>query len=86
MKILAKGNSMLPTLEDGEIYNLEIGYNIKIGDIVVYNINSLIICHRVVDIIVTRNKTVFLITKGDNCPEVDPYPITLDKVIGKIII
>lgn len=89
MNILAKGNSMLPTLKNGELYSLELLKNndISIGDIIVYCINDgTVICHRVMDIIYSKNNTIFLITKGDNCTEIDPYIVTLDKVIGKIII
>jgi signal peptidase I len=88
MNILAKGNSMFPTLKDGELYNLVLleNGNVDTGDIIVYCVNDIIICHRIINIIQSKDNTLFLVTKGDNCAESDPYAVTLDKVIGKIII
>ena len=88
MTILAKGNSMLPTLKDGETYNIELLENttIQIGDIIVYCIDNLIICHRVINILSSKNNHTFYKTKGDNCTDPDPYAINSDMVIGKILI
>lgn len=88
MNILAKGNSMFSTMKEGELYNIDIENNkvLNIGDIIVYVKNEMVICHRIIDIIRTKNNSIFYVTKGDNCTEPDPYAITLDKVIGKIII
>ena len=88
MNILAKGNSMLPTLKDDEIYNIELIENntIQIGDIIVYYADSLLICHRVIGIISSKDNHIYYKTKGDNCNKPDPYAITLDMVIGKIVI
>ncbi len=88
IQILATGDSMFPTLEDGKLYDLELLENntIFVGDIIVFYINDLIICHRVVEVVTSKNQTKFFVTKGDNCSQIDPYTITTDKVIGKIII
>ena len=58
MNILAKGNSMLPTLKDGEIYNIELIEEdvIQIGDIIVYYVVSLPICHRIIEIFIEKYK------------------------------
>lgn len=88
MHILAKGKSMLPTLKEGENYKLALLENqdVDVGDIIVYCVENLVICHRVINIIRSKNNTVFLKTKGDNCTEPDPYAVTLDMVIGKVIV
>ncbi len=88
MQILASGNSMLPTLEDGKTYNIELvdDRTIQQGDIIVYYADGIVICHRVISILISKNNTVFYRTKGDNCTKPDPYAITKDMVIGKIII
>lgn len=86
MRILAKGTSMYPTLKEGQIYTLE-SFNkekFSIGDIIVYCVDNLTICHRVIKIIHTRSGEVYIKTKGDNCAVADPYAITLDMVVGKI--
>lgn len=59
---------------------------IQIGDIIVYYVDSLLICHRVIGIISSKNNCTYYKTKGDNCNKSDPYAITLDMVIGKIIL
>ena len=86
MKILAKGDSMLPTLKDGEFYEMELlnGESICVGDIIVYCMEGLVICHRVIRVICTKSNMIFIKTKGDNCAKADPYAITMDKVLGKI--
>ena len=47
MYILAKGDSMLPTLTDGEYYRIEPIDNGEISpkDIIVFNIDGITICH-----------------------------------------
>lgn len=86
MYILAKGDSMLPTLVDGEYYRMEPVEidEIHPKDIIVFNKNGIIICHRVLQVINTRNGKMFIQTKGDNCPIPDNFAVTTDMVIGKI--
>ena len=86
MNVLVKGDSMLPTLEDGAFYKLVLDKNIQKNDIIVYCKDGMIICHRVVDIIYSKSNLVFIKTRGDNCKNPDPYAVTLDMVIGKIIL
>ena len=86
MRILAKGSSMVPTLKDGQVYNMKLVHDedINVGDIIVYCVGDLVVCHRVIKVIRTKNNMSFLKTKGDNCVEADPYGITFDMVIGII--
>ena len=86
MYILAKGDSMLPTLVDGEYYRVEPVENGEIHpkDIIVFNKNGITICHRVLQVINTRSGKTFIQTKGDNCSSPDSFAVTLDMVIGKV--
>lgn len=79
---------MLPTLKDGKVYNMIMTTDseIVVGDIVVFHLDGMNICHRVIKVIRSRSGEVFLKTKGDNCLEPDPYAITIGMVIGKIIL
>jgi len=60
MYILAKGDSMLPTLTDGEYYRIEPIENGEIStkDIIVFNINGITICHRVLVVIENNTKSI----------------------------
>lgn len=86
MYILAKGNSMLPTLKSGKLYKIDNSLNdtISVGDIIVFNVKDLVICHRVIKVINAKNKEVFFKTQGDNCEKPDPYAVTQDMIIGRI--
>lgn len=88
MKLLAKGNSMMPTLVDSHFYKMvkiENGQVSK-GDIIVYKVKDLLICHRVIDVVVLKSGRRFYKAKGDNCCDADPYAITIEMIIGKVIV
>ena len=84
MFIIAKGNSMYPALIDGNKYIVDESNisNIQSGDIIVYYANEKVICHRVIHIIKAKNSDVFYKTKGDNCPNPDPFAVRLEQIIG----
>ena len=86
MYIIAKGNSMLPTLKDGYKYKIEPITNGEIypNDIIVFHIGELIICHRVVKVVSTKKGYSFIKTKGDNCLKPDSFAVRSDMIIGKI--
>lgn len=86
MKILAKGNSMLPNLIDGQYYDLDTSKKdpICIGDIIVFLKDDCYICHRVIDIYSAKNGICFYKTKGDNCIMADSWAVTKDDILGKI--
>ena len=88
MRILAKGSSMYPTMKDGSLYNIEPidVQHIQTGDIIAYLVEDMVICHRIIHVISTRNGKMFFKTQGDNCVEPDPYAITEDMLIGKILL
>ena len=87
MNVVAS-KSMEPTLYTGDI--VLINYNpssIQVGDIVVYHAIWFPepVIHRVIaKQELTNNETVY-ITKGDNNPVQDPYPIYSQQVISKVI-
>ena len=88
MKIIASGNSMLPTLIDGRKYKLhKLGKeDIHIGEIVVYKIENVHICNRVIKIVKSAQGSCFYKVKGDNCHKSDPYAVTRNMIIGKVVL
>ena len=86
MQILAEGNSMYPTLVAGGKYNVILvkEEDIVVGDIIVFFINNIVICHRIIEIICFKNNKRFYKTQGDNCSEPDSSAVTFDMIIGKI--
>lgn len=76
-------NSMYPEFSRGSVlivktYNQE---EIKVNDIIEYELNGNLIVHRVVDI----QKEIFenyYITKGDNNPSVDLFPVAQSQIRG----
>lgn len=86
-KILVTGNSMYPTLKEGYVYNAEEIHplDIKIDDIILFKKEKTnIVAHRVVKIIQTKKRKVFL-TKGDNNMSNDNTIIFDGEIIGKVI-
>lgn len=86
MQILAKGNSMYPTLMNGEKYEVEPidQQSVREGDIIVFFAYGEVICHRVIKKITTKSGKIYLKTKGDNCNDADAYAISTDMLIGKV--
>jgi len=74
-------NSMWPVLERGDLILIEGAKkdDIKIGDVIVYEVENGFIIHRV-----TKLMDESLITKGDANTAFD-QPIKYDKVVGKTI-
>lgn len=78
------GRSMNPVLLFGDtvLIRSDIG-DIRIGDIISFKANSMIITHRVVKI--QEGSTLIFQTKGDANNVLDPWDITADQVLGKVI-
>src|SRR5665647_3441092 len=79
-----KGNSMYPTLKAGDIgivekCSLE---DLKIGDIIVYKTNNILVGHRLVHISISNTKYL-LTTKGDKCYKSD-IPFSNEALLGRI--
>ena len=83
ISLTVHGNSMFPTLNDGETVTVIKSEQYNIGDIIAYytitdNLVTIIV-HRV---IFTRSK--YVLTKGDNNSFVDPLKINLCSILGKV--
>ncbi len=80
--------SMYPTLGIGDLVIIEgVKINeIKVGDIIIFKPRyySYPIIHRVVRIIETNGK-IIIKTKGDNNLSVDPWDVTEDLILGRVI-
>ncbi len=79
-----KGFSMYPTLKPGDVGLVEKcrPETLKIGDIVVFKSNNILIGHRIVDIKTKNGETIF-IAKGDKNLNNDA-PFTSNELLGKI--
>ena len=86
MKMIAQGNSMYPTMIEGNEYELSIKSQCEIclGDVIVYKYKDIYICHRIVKIIKSRKGEVFYKTQGDNCLEPDPCAVRSSMIIGVV--
>lgn len=79
-------NSMKPIFERGDIIiykkmdNVE---NIKINDIICYQLDNIKVMHRVIKIETINNKKIFT-TKGDNLLSNDPLKVKEEQIIGTI--
>lgn len=82
-KIRVVGNSMLPTIKNGDIIEINSykGTGIKIGDIVCYCNELYLVIHRVIQIY-NKNNTIYYKVKGDNMDNADLALITQDQILG----
>ncbi|MEM2916173.1 MAG: signal peptidase I [Candidatus Woesearchaeota archaeon] len=84
---LSATGSMLPVLSHGS-HAIQIvpkfPEDIHIGDIVSYNLDGVVIIHRVIGT-GTDGKGVYFITKGDNNPEPDPEPVRFSQIDRVVI-
>ena len=88
MNVVVSG-SMEPVMYRGDIVVVDQNTSsVQVGDIVVYKatwVNEDVI-HRVKEIYKTSNGSTYLITKGDNNPVADPYPVQYpDQVVSKVV-
>lgn len=84
VELIVHGESMLPTLLDGQKIRIKLAEKLNIGDIIAYYLSHeekiRIIVHRVIFI-----RKSYVLTKGDNNNFIDPVKITKDKIIGCVI-
>ena len=79
-----KGFSMYPALRPGDIGTVEkcTSAQIKVGDIVVFKLNKILVAHRLIDIVIQDDGNLF-IAKGDkNCHKDQAF--TSDDLLGKL--
>lgn len=86
MQVIARGNSMLPTLTEGSVYTAEPvnSFELDVGDIIVYYIDEMIVCHRITKIIRSKSGRLFFRTKGDNNCSADPYTVLPQYILGRL--
>lgn len=77
----ARGRSMLPAIEDGEILHVRpLGkQKLKVGDIVLFRLNEKFTAHRIV-----RKLGGHYVTRGDAGIDLDPA-VARDQVLGLVI-
>ncbi|MEM4862325.1 MAG: signal peptidase I [Candidatus Nezhaarchaeales archaeon] len=83
---IVEGNSMIPVLHSGDVVLLA-GVkpsDLKVGDIIVYKYGGKFIIHKIVHIEVKDGK-YFFITQGENNRAPDPYPVSEDQVVGRVV-
>ncbi len=84
-----ESRSMEPTLKPGDLIVVK-GVKpgeLKVGDIILFKDplgRGRYIVHRIVGIVV-NNGRVFYRTKGDNNPSPDPWKVSEDLVVGKVV-
>lgn len=79
-------NSMSPFLKAGDgilIKRISPG-ELKIGDIIVYQVNGLLCAHRYICSVKKDGRPIAAVTKGDNISDFDPYLISIDELLGKV--
>lgn len=77
--------SMEPTIKQGSFVIIRNSTIYKTGDIITFNTTIGIITHRIVKIELEHdNYRVF--TKGDGNSELDPSPIKLTDILGKVVV
>lgn len=84
LRLTVHGDSMLPTLKDGEMVKIEERDEYKIGDIIAfYTIiekQLKIVVHRVILV-----RKTYVLTKGDNNNFIDPIKVVYDIILGKVM-
>lgn len=78
-------DSMYPTLQKGDVIIISGDTsNLHVGDIIIFNIGNKYVVHRIVEIKLIDNVNYF-ITKGDNNITRDPFSITQQQIVGKVV-
>ena len=84
--ITVAGNSMLPTYKNGDkVKILPFNRKIVVGDIVLYaHLKNSLTLHRIYKIDYDETDCCLYLTKGDNNPDIDPYTLTDNNIIGLV--
>lgn len=83
--VVIASNSMLPKFGVGDIVLIKDVKTdeIKIGDILQYQMDNYTVIHRVEEIKHNKNGEIYFIMKGDNNKNIDLYPVYSGQVLGK---
>lgn len=85
--ILAIGsNSMKEYLNKGDavIYQTLDIVDVKVGDVIVFKLDGILIIHRIVKISNDGDK-IIISTKGDNNKDIDGFEVTDKNFVGKVL-
>jgi signal peptidase I len=82
-RFVARGDSMHPTIRDGEALHIERcdPRSLRVGEIVLARAERGLTAHRVVSV---RCDTAQIVTRGDNCPIPDP-PLDPGQIVGRVV-
>ena len=85
--VVIVSGSMEPIIKRGDVVVYKkIDYKeIEIGDIIVYNLNSIRVVHRVISFKNSSNGEILLVTKGDNNSYKDSNPVKKSQLVGKLL-
>lgn len=86
----ATSESMLPIMRPGEHFYSDYHFpfkELKVGDIIAYRMakDEIAITHRIVKIEIDQYRKTYLVTKGDNNYEEDPFRIYEVNYYGKVL-
>src|SRR5215211_3624562 len=86
IRFCANGQSMKPTIKDGEVIIIEPvePANIKRGDIIFYRTKCGVIAHRVVDIKREAGEQATFILRGDSAAASDS-PVAANEILGRVV-
>lgn len=88
--VIATG-SMEPIIKPGDVilvkkvFNMEDIENIKVDDVIQFKRDSILISHRIVDMVHDENEGLYFKTKGDNNSSVDTEPVKPQDIKGTIV-
>lgn len=77
--------SMIPAIERGDVVVAIPVHKIKNGDIVSFKQNYTVVTHRVTEI-QKKSEGIYFSTKGDNNAYRDPFPVSEQELMGKVIL
>ena len=85
--VIATG-SMDPNIKIGDVVIIDKGHkkskaSYKVGDVVAYQKDNLVICHRIVKILKSGDTTLYE-TKGDNNQSTDELLVKEESILGKV--
>lgn len=89
MPIAVMSNSMSNVINRGDMVVVEKlskkeAKNLKVQDIIEYNLDGDVIIHRIIEVQKQKDGTVRFITMGDNNTAPDNKPVKQDQVMGKV--
>ena len=82
-RFVARGDSMDPTIRDGEALQVERcrPESLRVGEVVLARAQRGLTAHRIVEI---RPDTAQIVTRGDNCLRADP-PLDFGEIYARVV-